>query len=310
MKGAAMLAYDYPILGLFWTMLIFFSWLAWIMLVFRVIVDIVVGDMGGLSKAIWAMFVIVVPWLGVLTYLVVNGDAMTERTVAAAERHEAEIRTSLPSVAGNGDTADEIAKFSELHAAGVLTDAEFARQQAKLTGGQPRAHGENVVGAVLDVPGDDQGQAASVRGDAVATDGVDSERLMRIYLEEVVVKGRLELIDELAHPDMVDEANQAFGGPAGRPGLVAHVQGFNRNIENLDLTVERIVANDDSVMAWWSFSGVHAGPWLGRPPTGQPIEVTVFSFFDLLDGRISRYRLWLHAGFDEPVVFDTSRPGT
>jgi len=142
----------------------------------------------------------------------------------------------------------------------------------------------------------------------VGTAEVNSEALMRIYLERVVADGELDLIDELAHADMVDEANQAFGGPAGRAGLVAHVRGFHRCIKDFELTVERVVGNDDTVMAWWSFSGVHVGPWLGQKPTGQPIQATVFSFFDLNDGRITRYRLWLHAGFDDPVVFDSSCP--
>ena len=68
------------------------------------------------------------------------------------------------------------------------------------------------------------------------------ELLMRTYLDEVVAQGRLELIEELANADMVDEANQAFGGPPGRAGLVAHVKGFRRNIGNLQVTVDRIVA--------------------------------------------------------------------
>jgi predicted ester cyclase len=131
---------------------------------------------------------------------------------------------------------------------------------------------------------------------------------METYLLEVVSNGRLELIDELALPDMVDEANQAFGGPPGRDGLVAHVVGFRRNVGDLQLTIDRIVADDDVVMAWWSFTGSHVGPWLGRTPTGGEISGTTFSFFDLVDGRISRYRVWLHAVFDgEPVVLDSSR---
>lgn len=133
------------------------------------------------------------------------------------------------------------------------------------------------------------------------------EQLLRSYLQDVVVGGRLELVDELAHPDMVDEANRLFGGPSGRAGLVAHAKAFRRHIEDVQVSIERIVGNDDSAMAWWSFSGIHAGPWLGRAPTGERIEVTVFSCFDVMDGRISRYRLWLCAEFDEPVVFDTSR---
>ncbi len=132
--------------------------------------------------------------------------------------------------------------------------------------------------------------------------------LMRTYLEEVAGNGRLDLIEALAQPDMVDEANQAFGGPAGRDGLVAHVVGFRRNVGDLEVRIERIVAGEDCVMAWWSFTGTHVGPWLGRAPSGEAISGTVFSFFDLADGRISRYRLWLCAQFDEPVIFDSSRP--
>lgn len=133
--------------------------------------------------------------------------------------------------------------------------------------------------------------------------------LMETYLLDVVANGRVELIEELALPDMVDEANQAFGGPPGRAGLVAHVLGFRRNLGDLTLTVERVVAGTDTVMAWWSFRGTHVGPWLNRTPTGQPISGTAFSFFDLIDGRISRYQVWLHAEMDDHVVFDSSRPG-
>lgn len=135
------------------------------------------------------------------------------------------------------------------------------------------------------------------------------KQLMQTYLDEVCANGRLELIEELARPDMVDEANQAFGGPPGRDGLVAHVVGFRRNVADLALTIDRIVGGSDEVMAWWSFTGRHVGPWLGRAPTGREISGTVFSFFELAGGRIARYRVWLCANFDEPVVFDSSRAG-
>ena len=141
----------------------------------------------------------------------------------------------------------------------------------------------------------------------MVTKGMTPRHVMETYLGDVVSGGRLELIDELARPDMVDEANQAFGGPPGRDGLVAHVVGFRRNVGELSLTIDRIVAGDGEVMAWWSFTGIHNGPWLGVPPTGEQIEATVFSFFDLRDGLFSRYRLYLHAAFDEPIILDTSR---
>lgn len=134
------------------------------------------------------------------------------------------------------------------------------------------------------------------------------KQLMETYLRDVAGKGQLDLIEDLALPDMVDEANQAFGGPPGRDGLVAHVVGFRRNVGDLQLTIDRIVAGTDDVMAQWSFKGRHVGPWLGRTPTGEPISGTVFSFFDLVDGRISRYRVWLCAMFDRSVVFDSAHP--
>ena len=66
------------------------------------------------------------------------------------------------------------------------------------------------------------------------------QELMRCYLQQVAGEGRLDLIDEIAHEDMVDEANQAFGGPPGRAGLVAHVKGFRKHLNDIDLRIERI----------------------------------------------------------------------
>ncbi len=132
---------------------------------------------------------------------------------------------------------------------------------------------------------------------------------METYLLEVGSKGRFELIPELALPDMVDEANRAFGGPPGRDGLIAHAKGFRRAFGDLEMRIDRIVAGDDEVMAWWSFTGTQTRRWLNRDPSGKPLSGTVFSFFELKDHRISRYRLWLCAMFDPPVVFDSTRPG-
>ncbi|MEM7541077.1 MAG: hypothetical protein AAF384_05760 [Pseudomonadota bacterium] len=61
-------------------------------------------------------------------------------------------------------------------------------------------------------------------------------------------------------------------------------------------------------MAWWSFHGIHAGPWFRDAATNEPIYGTVFSFFELQDALISHYRVWLHAALDPPVVFDSSNP--
>ena len=133
-----------------------------------------------------------------------------------------------------------------------------------------------------------------------------STRLMRVFLEDVVKSGRLDLIDEMSNIDMIDEANLAFGGPPGRDGLIAHVKGFRRNITEREISIQRIVGNETEVMAWWSFAGNHSGPWLGVAPTNEPITGTVFSFFTLRNDRIQLYKLWLHATLNPPVTFDSS----
>ena len=133
----------------------------------------------------------------------------------------------------------------------------------------------------------------------------DSETLMHTYLTDIAQQGNLDLIASIAHEDMVDEANQAFGGPAGRAGLVAHVKGFRRNVSHAELQIHKIVGNEQEVMAWWSFAGQHVGPWLNVEPTNETITGSVFSFFELEGGLIRRYRLWLHADFDPPVIFDS-----
>ena len=129
-----MFAYDYPLLGVFWTMMIWFLWIAWIVVLFRVIADIFRSrDLGGFSKALWVIFVIVVPFLGVLVYLIARGHSMTDRDVQQAQAQEAAFRSYVQDAAAtNGGTADELAKLADLQARGVITDAEFAQQKAKI----------------------------------------------------------------------------------------------------------------------------------------------------------------------------------
>jgi len=127
-----MLAYDYPILGLFWTMMIFFLWVAWLILLFRVFADIFRSDMGGGAKALWSIFVILVPFLGVFLYVIANGRKMGERDIAAAQQRESEMQAYIRQTAGSGGNADELAKLAALRDQGALTDEEFAAQKAKL----------------------------------------------------------------------------------------------------------------------------------------------------------------------------------
>jgi hypothetical protein len=130
-----MLAYDFPLLAAFWTVMFWFLWLAWILLLFKVIVDIFRSrDLGGAAKAFWALFVVVLPWLGVLVYLIVRGGSMAERDVQQAVAQEEAVQAYIRRTASSGSTADELSKLAALHAQSVITDSEYAQQKAKLLG--------------------------------------------------------------------------------------------------------------------------------------------------------------------------------
>ena len=129
-----MLAYDYPILGAFLTMLFFFVWVIWLFLLFRVVIDIFRSDdLGGFSKAIWLLFVIFMPYLGVFVYLIARGHKMTERDIATAQAQKASMDEYVRSVAGSGGgVASELASLADLKDRGVITQAEFDQQKAQL----------------------------------------------------------------------------------------------------------------------------------------------------------------------------------
>ncbi len=128
-----MLAYDYPLLGVFWSMMIFFLWVAWFVLLFRVFADIFRShDLGGWGKAFWCIFTILVPFLGVFVYVIVRGGSMRDRDIQTAKDNEAAFRSYVQETAGSSGTADELAKLSKLRDDGVITAAEFDQQKAKL----------------------------------------------------------------------------------------------------------------------------------------------------------------------------------
>jgi hypothetical protein len=130
------LAYDYPLLGIFWTMLWFFLWFAWIVILIRVFADIFRSkDMGGFAKALWVIFVIIVPFLGVFIYLIARGHKMADRDIADAQARDQAFQSYVRDVAGTSSgssSADELSKLADLKAKGVITDAEFQQQKAKL----------------------------------------------------------------------------------------------------------------------------------------------------------------------------------
>lgn len=124
-----------PLLNIFWWMLWFFMFVIWIWLLISIFADIFRSDISGFGKAAWIFFVIILPFLGVLVYLIANGTKMQERSMKQAADMQQAQNNYIKSVAGSGGgTADELEKLSKLHDAGTLTDAEFAAQKAKLLG--------------------------------------------------------------------------------------------------------------------------------------------------------------------------------
>ena len=142
MSAQTYLAYDYPLLSAFWTMLWFFLWIIWIVLLFRVIVDIFRDDdLSGWAKAGWLVFTILLPFLGVFVYLIARGKGMGRREVAQARAQQEAFDTYVKETAGGAgrpSSADELAKLSEIRARGDITDEEFRRaKELVLTGHGP-----------------------------------------------------------------------------------------------------------------------------------------------------------------------------
>lgn len=117
-----------------WSIFWFFLFFMWIMLVFQIAGDLFRDpELSGWAKAAWLFFMIWVPYLGVLVYLIVRGKSMNERAVASMKAQEAAMQQYIQQAAGtSGGAASELAKLAELHDAGKLTDAEFAAMKAKL----------------------------------------------------------------------------------------------------------------------------------------------------------------------------------
>lgn len=127
---------DYPLLNLFWTMLWFFLFVAWIWLLIALLADIFRSrDLSGWGKALWTLLIIVVPILGALIYLIARGSGMAERTAAEYQKQDEALRAYVQEAAGDGakaSTADELAKLAQLRDAGTISDSEFQAQKAKI----------------------------------------------------------------------------------------------------------------------------------------------------------------------------------
>lgn len=125
-----LIATEYPFLDILWTMIIFFAWVAWIWIVITVFIDIFRRhDIGGWAKAGWVVFVIVLPFLGVLIYLIAQHDGMRERTLEQTKQQQQAMDQYVRDTAGG--SATEIAKAKELLDQGAITQAEFDSIKAK-----------------------------------------------------------------------------------------------------------------------------------------------------------------------------------
>jgi hypothetical protein len=130
-----MLATSYPILDAFWWMLMFFLFIIWIFILFQVIFDIFRShDMHGGAKALWLIFIIFLPFLGVLVYLIARGHKMQEHQIQSAQQQKQEFDAYVRQTAGSGSTADELAKLADLKAKGAISDADYEAAKAKVLG--------------------------------------------------------------------------------------------------------------------------------------------------------------------------------
>jgi len=128
-----MLAYTYPLADLFGTILGVFVFVVWFWLLVIIFGDIFRSkDMGGGAKALWVLFVIVLPFLGILIYLIARGGSMHERAEQAAQQQQQAFDDYVKQTAGGSSNVDQLAKLADLKQSGAITDAEFEAQKAKL----------------------------------------------------------------------------------------------------------------------------------------------------------------------------------
>jgi hypothetical protein len=125
-------ASSYPFLDILWTTLIFFAWVIFIWIAITVLIDVFRRhDISGWGKAAWVIFVVILPWIGVLVYLIANHDGMTERRMKEAQVSQAQFDDYVRTTAGTGGAASEIERAKQLLDSGTITQAEFDAIKAK-----------------------------------------------------------------------------------------------------------------------------------------------------------------------------------
>jgi type VI protein secretion system component VasK len=128
-----MLAYTFGSGQLLWSMLWFFMFVIWIWVLIAMFGDIFRSDdLSGGMKAFWVIFIVIIPWLGILIYLIARGSGMQKRAIAHAQAQQDQLREYVQTTAAAASPADQLAKLADLKKQGALTDAEFEAQKAKL----------------------------------------------------------------------------------------------------------------------------------------------------------------------------------
>ena len=124
---------NYPLLNLFWTIFEVFLWVVWFWILITVFIDIFrSSDLYGWGKALWFIFVLLIPLVGVLVYLIARGGEMHDRAARLAEQQDAAARSYSGEAATGSSTADQLAKLADLHDRGAITNQEFQQQKAKV----------------------------------------------------------------------------------------------------------------------------------------------------------------------------------
>jgi Phospholipase_D-nuclease N-terminal/Short C-terminal domain len=125
------LAADYPFLDVFWTMILFFCWVAWIWILILILSDLFRRDVSGWTKAAWCIFLIFLPFLGAFIYLIADGKGMAERRVQDAQASQQQFDSYVKTVASSGGPAGEIEKAKALLDSGAISQEEFDSLKAK-----------------------------------------------------------------------------------------------------------------------------------------------------------------------------------
>jgi Phospholipase_D-nuclease N-terminal len=132
LESDMILAADYPFLNIFWTMILFFSWVIWIWMLVVILTDVFRRrDISGWAKAAWTVFLIVLPFIGVLTYLIVQGEGMNARRIEESQVAKSQFDDYVKTVAAQDAPAAQIERAKGLLDSGTITAVEFESLKAK-----------------------------------------------------------------------------------------------------------------------------------------------------------------------------------